>query len=101
MSNHRSQLSDEFLNLLRQPAFILTRQFMFPDAEDAPAASAQEAGDEAVAVGVAGEFLFPEGAVADGRGPVLRTAVPEAAVDEDRQAEFGEDEVRLDGGSRV
>ena len=86
-----------------QPAFVFAAEFMFPEAEDAPALGAERAGDEAACLAVAlakaiagavgGDFLLPEGDVRFGSSAVERAAVPEAAVDEDGEFEFGKREV--------
>ena len=66
---------------------------MFPDAEDAPAGGAEVGGDFFVTGAVAAEFLVPEGAVGGGAGLVFGAGMPEAAVEEDGEFEFGEDEI--------
>ena len=68
-------------------------EFVWPDAEDAPAHGAEGAGAEAVAGTVAGNFCAPEGGVGFGRRGVERAAGPETAVDEDGEAVRAEDEV--------
>ena len=70
-------------------------EFVWPDAEDAPAHGAEGAGDEAVAGTVAGNFCAPEGGVGFGRRGVERAAGSEAAVDEDGEAVRAEDDVRF------
>ena len=68
---------------------------MFPDAEDAPAATAEGAGDEAVAGLITGQLVFPERMVVGRDIGVFRAGVPEAAVHEYGEACFSED-----GGQR-
>ena len=68
-------------------------ELVAPDAEDGPAASAEGAGDEAVAGAVGGDLISPEGGVGLGPGGVERAAVPEAAVDENGEPARAEDEV--------
>ena len=67
---------------------------MFPDAEDGPAFLAEEFFGGAVAVDVALDFFEPIFLVGGGHAAVFGAAVPEAAVDEDGEALFGEDEIR-------
>ena len=66
---------------------------MLPNTKDAPASGAKCAGDEAVACLVAGDLGLPEFRVGLRLSGVDRTAVPEAAVHENRLFELGEDEV--------
>lgn len=73
---------------------MLFGQFVFPDAEDAPAGFFQGAGDEKVAGLITGNFFVPEGGVALGLGTVFRTTMPEATVHKDRQPAFGKNEIR-------
>jgi hypothetical protein len=55
---------------------------VFPDADDGPALPAELPGDEPIALFVAGQFLFPEGAVVGRHVRVFWTAVPETAAHE-------------------
>jgi hypothetical protein len=65
---------------------------MLPDSQDVPPLLAQGAIYQPIAAFVGVEFLLPEHGVIDWQIGVPGAAVPEAAVDEDRQLEFGEDE---------
>ena len=76
-------------------------QLVFPDAEDGPAFLAEEFFGGAVAGDVALDFFEPVFLVGGGHAAVLRAAVPEAAVDENGEALFGEDEVRPAGDGDV
>ena len=73
--------------------------FAFPDREDAPAEALEGEFGGGVALGVAGQFGFPEGAVAggDAAGGVMGVLMPEAAVDKDHGAAGAENEVRFAG----
>jgi hypothetical protein len=66
---------------------------MFPDADDAPAGLAEVAVYFFVAGDIAKEFLAPEGAIVFGHGAVFGAAVPKAAINENGEALFGENEV--------
>ena len=69
------------------------RQAQCRHSDDSPPLLAERPAHETVAPFVGVEFLFPEGAIADRQIRVPGAAVPEAAVDEDRQLEGWEDEV--------
>ena len=58
---------------------------MLPEAQHRPTPGAQELIGPPIALGIRSELLGPPFRVAFGYGPVVRTAVPEASVDEDRQ----------------
>lgn len=60
-----------------EAGFILSLQFVLPDAEDAPAAGAKGARHEAITGLVAGDFFAPELRVLLGFRAVERTAVVE------------------------
>ena len=68
---------------------------MLPDAQNAPTVRSQCSRDELVPRMVRLEFLPPEGCVVLGLRRVLRTAMPETAVHEDRKAKLGENEIRF------
>ena len=70
-------------------------EFTFPDSDDGPGEGVEALGIEFVTGDVAGNLFFPElgvGLWCDVLGAAA-VAVPEAAVDEDDCAIFGEDEV--------
>ena len=73
--------------------------FAFPDGEDAPAEALEGEFGGGVALGVAGQFGFPEGAVigGDAAGGAMGVLMPEAAMDKDHGAARAEDEVRFAG----
>lgn len=75
---------------------MLLGELVLPETQHAPAASAKLAGDKPVAGLVGGDLPAPEFRVLFGLGGVERAAVPEAAVDEDGDAELGENEVGAD-----
>lgn len=74
--------------------FIAPPQFVLPDTDHRPAASAQRTINAAVAGLVGGDLVPPERGVGLRLGRVPRAAVPETTVDEDGGAEQREDEVR-------
>ena len=78
-----------------QSRLVLPGQLMLPDPNYFPALGAEGAGDEFIAGLVAGDFLAPEFRVMLRLRAVDRAAVPEAAVDEDRQMQFEENEIRF------
>lgn len=80
---------------------ILAREFVLPDAEDAPAAFAKRAIHETIARLVAGDFFAPEFSVLFGLGGVDWAAVPETTIDENGEAAFGENEIGLAGECAV
>jgi hypothetical protein len=77
----------------RQPLLRLARHLMFPDAQHAPAAGAEGAANEPVAGHVFRQLALPKRAVIHRHVRVPRALMPETAVNEDGQPEFGEDEV--------
>ena len=70
---------------------------MFPDAEDAPAFLAEENSGGAIAAHVPFDFSVPIFFVAGRHAAVFGAAVPKAAVHEDREAFFREDEIGAAG----
>jgi hypothetical protein len=68
---------------------------MLPDAEDAPPCPAQRSCHQNIARLVAGEFIFPERAVAFRLSSVLWTTMPETTVHKKREPDFWENEIRL------
>lgn len=86
-----------------QPGLIARLQLMLPDANHGPTAYTQVAVYLAVTGPVALDLLPPERRAGLRPRYVLGAAVPEAAVDEDGDAEPGEDKVRLHsaGGASV
>jgi len=86
-----------------QPAqrlrLALAGQGAFPEAEDGPAGLAELAGDEAVALAIAGDLVVPEFPVLPGAGGVAGAAVPEAAVHKHDDALGAKHEVRPHAGS--
>ena len=70
-------------------------QFVFQNAEDAPAILSQGVGDEVITGFVADEFSQPEGAASRGERGVFGAAVPEAAIDKDGDALLAKDEIGL------
>jgi len=67
---------------------------VLPEAQDAPAAGAESAGDKTVAGLVAGDLFSPELGVLLGLGGVERAAMPEAAVHEDGEFMSAKHKVR-------
>lgn len=67
----------------QQPALVLARQLVLPDANYFPALRSQSPIHELVAGLVGGNFLPPEGGVVFRFGAVNRAAVPKTAVNED------------------
>ena len=74
---------------------------MFPDAEDGPAFLAEEFFGGAIAVDVALDFFEPVFLVGGGHPAMFGAAVPEAAIDENGKAVFGEDEIGATGNGGV
>lgn len=68
---------------------------MLPEAEDAPARAAEGACNAGVAGAIGGNLGGPEGGVIFGLRAVLGATVPETAVDEDREFQGGENEIRF------
>lgn len=68
----------------QQPWLILLREFVLPNPNDLPAAGAQCAGHEPIAGLVGRNFFPPERGVGLRLRAVDRAAVPETAVNEDR-----------------
>ena len=75
-------------------------EVVFPDADDAPVFGEEEFFGGSVAGDVAGDFCVPIFLVGGGHAAVFGAAMPEAAVHEDSESLFGEDEIRTarDGG---
>ena len=67
--------------------------FVFPDADWGPTGCSEAGVGVGVAGSVAGDLGFPVLGVAAGLGAVLRAAVPEAAVHEDRHPQAREHQV--------
>ena len=78
----------------KQATLILARQFVFPDAQHAPALPPQCPRDEPVAGFVGGELAPPEGAVVGRLRSMFRAAVPETAIDKDHEPPLGKNEIR-------
>jgi hypothetical protein len=102
-------------------------EIVFPYTENAPTLSAECAGDEAVARDIRGHLLAPEGAAGARRKSLTtktrstrrrnilhgtsfqplcwlgmyRTSMPETAVNENRDAFLGKEEIGADGNSRT
>ncbi len=83
-----------------EPALVPARQLVLPDTDHFPALGAEGAGDEAVAGLVGRNLLPPERGVGLGLGGVLGTTVPEAAIDENGEFQFGENKVGFAGELR-
>ena len=66
---------------------------MLPQAHDIPPGPPEVTRVAAIALPIATELRAPEGGVALGLRAVPRTAMPEAAVDEDHETTEAEDEV--------
>ena len=79
----------------RRDAVPVTRQRVLPDPQDAPAGFPQSPIDGPVAPPVRRLFVPPERGVVCGGVVVLRTAMPEAAIDKHGHAEPREHKVRL------
>jgi hypothetical protein len=67
--------------------------FVFPDADDCPAGRVESAAGVGVSLAVAGDLRLPVPVVDPGLYAVLGTAMPKAAIDEDRHVRAGEDDV--------
>lgn len=80
---------------------VCAGEFVLPDPKYAPARFAEGAIDKAVARLVARDLFAPESGVLPALGGVERAAVPETAVDEDGEAEFGENEIGFAGEHAV
>jgi hypothetical protein len=78
-----------------QTRFVLARKLVLPNPQHAPPCPAQHSRYENVARPVAGEFLFPERAIAFWLCSVFGTAMPETAVNEHRELEFWKNEIRF------
>lgn len=76
---------------------VATLEFVFPNTNYRPAASAQGAVYAAVAGLVAGDLGQPECGPGRRPGGMLGAAVPEAAVNEEGGLQLGENEVRFAG----
>ena len=74
---------------------MLAGQFVLPDAEDFPAALPERAVHQAVARLVPRKFLFPKSAPGGGLCSVLRTAVPETAVNKKCEPRLPENKIRF------
>ena len=74
---------------------VFASEFVFPNAEDAPAAAAQGAIDEQVALTIAPEFFTPEKGVAGGAAAMSRAAMPETTIHKEGHALSAENEVRF------
>jgi hypothetical protein len=85
---------------LRNSPSGLLSWLMFPDADHLPSCFRKIDVISAVALDVALQLSPPELGVPGGQRPVVRTAMPEAAVDEDSDPQAGEDDVGADAGSR-
>ena len=87
--------SEEFHQPTDELGLITAAEFVLPNPEDGPAASAQSAIYAAVAGLVALNLLPPKGGVGLGLGAVPEAAVPEAAVHKHRGLQFWENKVRF------
>ena len=88
------RLSDASQQPLRRRILGSPPQGVFPDAQHTPIGPPQGARHQPVPRLIGRELLSPERGVALGLGRVLRSAVPETAVHEHHQPQFGKDEVR-------
>jgi hypothetical protein len=70
---------------------------VLPEAEDRPALPAQRPGDEPIPGLIAGQLFQPKLRVVPRLRRMLRAAVPEAAVNEDGEFQFGEKEIGFAG----
>ena len=68
---------------------------MFPNAQHAPASSAERAGHQPVAGFVRGKFLSPEGHIVPRLPGVSWATMPEATVHKHREAQSGKDKIRF------
>ncbi|WP_245159801.1 hypothetical protein [Blastococcus sp. CT_GayMR19] len=68
--------------------------FMLPDPHDCPAGMAEGAIGPSISLDVAPQLRGPVPLISRGLPPMSRADVPEAAVDEHRHLEAGEDHVR-------
>jgi hypothetical protein len=66
--------------------FIPAGQFMLPYSQHPPATPAQRSGDKTVSILVSLQFLFPENLVGFGLGRMIRTTMPETAIDKHGKA---------------
>jgi len=72
-------------------------ELVFPDPQHAPACPSQCLGNQPVTRPVAGEFVFPEGAVACWLRSVPGAAMPETAVHEECEPHLPENKIRTHG----
>ena len=75
--------------------FVFACQRMFPNTNDTPAFGTQHAVHQPVAGLVACELLPPERPVASRYPAMTWTRVPEASVNEHRETQLGENEIRF------
>jgi hypothetical protein len=71
----------------------LLRILVLPDADDHPPGFAELSVHVTITALVGGKFLLPPGTIVLRHRAMLRTAVPEAPVDEDRYASTGKNQV--------
>ena len=83
----------------RQPRFIFSRKFVFPNPQDTPAIRPQGSCNEPVTRDIARKLLPPKGAIVPGFGFVFGTAMPETTVHKNRQLEFEKNKIRADPDS--
>lgn len=79
----------------QQPRRVCPPQLVLPNTQDAPAGFPQHPVYQRIATFVCGKLLLPEGVIVFRLGCMLRAAMPETTIHEDRQPEFGEDEIGL------
>ena len=95
----RSLSQYQFQNSAGCPAWVVP-DFVFPHFDDLPAQCLKLPLVQFVAFDVPLKLSPPERAVGLGRGVVLRTAVPPAPMNEDRELGFLVDEIWPTGESR-
>lgn len=90
-----SSLSESTSDAGDAARFVVTLEFVLPDAQHSPTCFTKRPVYQAVAGLVPRQFLPPENSVRSRLAGVERTCVPEAAVHEDSQPLFLKDEVGL------
>lgn len=82
------------LNTTQQTGFAFAGELMLPDAHDLPPALLQGACNESVALFVPVQLGPPEGVIVSRLVPMFGAAVPEAAINENREPDLRKDKIR-------
>jgi hypothetical protein len=84
---------------MNQTHFVLSlggsMQIVFPNPKNAPLGRPQRPRHQNIARLVAGEFIFPERAIAFRLRPVLWTTMPETTVHKKREPDFWKNKIRF------